>query len=209
MAKGLLLATMEAPATLEAEFNAWYDNEHIPERLRVDGFLNARRFVCIEGWPRFLALYDLTTVEALHGPSYAAVGGANQSPWSQRTQAFVGGLLRAEGVQLYPGEALLGDAGRAARLVMWQFRGVPDGDVGRIVPGLRALYEGRPETAQLRVFRISHDDEVGYVGLVELRLPRGFGDLDLAALGSAARCIDALNVYVPYRRKGGLPGLFK
>jgi hypothetical protein len=209
MAKGLLLAMMEPPAALEVEFNAWYDTEHLPERLTVDGFLNGRRFVCIEGWPRYLALYDLDTVEALHAPSYAAVGGANQSAWSQRTQGFVGGLLRAEGVQLHPGEALLGDHGRAARLVLWHFRGVPEADAAHIVPGLRAIYEGRPETAQLRVFRITHDDEVGYVGVVEQRLPRGFETIDLAALGAAARCIDAINIYVPYRRKGGLPGLFK
>src|SRR5271167_1167165 len=208
MAKGLLLAMMEPPAAFEAEFNDWYDNEHLPERASVDGFLSARRFVCIEGWPRYLALYDLARVEVLHAPSYAAVGGANQSSWSKRTQGFVGGLLRAEGVQLYPGDALTGDQGRAARLALWHFRGVPEPDVARIVPGLRALYEGRPETAQLRVFRIEHDGEVGFVGLVELRLPRAFDDIDLAPLGGAARCIDALNLYVPYRQRGGLPGLF-
>jgi len=209
MAKGLLLAMMEPPAELEVEFNAWYDTEHLPERLAVDGFVNGRRFVCIEGWPRYLALYDLASVEALHRPSYEGVGGANQSAWSQRTQGFVGGLLRAEGVQLHPGEALIGARGRAARLVLWHFRGVSEAAATRIVPGLRAIYENRPETAQLRVFRISHDDEVGYVGLVEQRLPRAFDTIDLAALGAAADCIDAVNVYVPYRRRGGLPGLFK
>jgi hypothetical protein len=206
---GLLLAMMEPPAALEAEFNEWYDTEHLPERAAVDGFLTARRFVCIEGWPRYLALYDLERVEVLHEPSYAAVGGARQSPWSKRTQGFVGGLLRAEGVQLYPGDALTGAQGRAARLVLWHFRGVPESDTARIVPGLRAIYEDRPETAQLRVFRIEHDDEVGFVGLVELRLPRPLAGLDLAPLGGAARCIDALNQYVPYRRGGGLPGLFR
>jgi hypothetical protein len=209
MPKGLLLATMEPPVAHEAEFNAWYDTEHLPERAGVEGFLTARRFVCIEGWPRYLALYDLDSVAALHAPSYAAVGGARQSAWSQRTQGFVGGLLRAEGVQLYPGDALTGDQGRASRLVLWHFRGVPEAAVGAIVPGLRALYEDRPETAQLRVFRIEHDDEVGYVGLVELRLPRGFDGLDVSKLGAAARFIETINVYVPYRRRGGLPGLFK
>jgi hypothetical protein len=209
MTKGLLLAMMEPPVAVEAEFNAWYDNEHLPERAAVEGFLNAKRFVCIEGWPRYLALYDLAQVEVLHAPSYAAVGGARQSAWSQRTQGFVGGLLRAEGVQLYPGDALTGDQGHAARLVLWHFRGVPEAAVDAIVPGLRAIYEERPETAQLRVFRIEHDDEVGYVGLVELRRPRSFDDIDVSVLGAAARCIETINVYVPYRRRGGLPGLFK
>ncbi len=112
-------------------------------------------------------------------------------------------------MQLYPGQALTGDQGHAARLVLWHFRGVPETAVAAIVPGMRALYEDRPETAQLRVFKIEHDDEVGYVALVELRLPRSFDGLDLAPLGAAARCIETINVYVPYRRRGGLPGLFK
>jgi hypothetical protein len=206
MTKGLLLAMMEPPVALEAEFNDWYDTEHLPERAAVDGFLSACRFVCIEGTPRYLALYDLERVEVLHAPSYAAVGGANQSAWSKRTQGFVGGLLRAEGVQLHPGNALTGDQGRAARLALWHFRGVPEPDVARIVPGLRALYEDRPETAQLRVFRIEHDGEIGYVGLVELRLPLPFAGLDLAPLGGAARCIDALNTYVPYAAAAACPG---
>ncbi len=207
MAKGLLLAMMEPPSVHDAEFNDWYDNEHLPERLAVDGFLNARRFVCIEGWPRYLALYDLATVDVLHSPGYFAIARDRYSAWTHRTQAFVQGLLRAEGVQLYPGDALIGAAGLSARLVLWRFRDVPEPAVAHIASGLRAIYEGRPETAQLRVYQLAHDDAVGYVGLVELRMPRGFDALDLSPLRDAARCIETVNVYVPYRRRGKVPGL--
>jgi hypothetical protein len=40
-------------------------------------------------------------------------------------------------------------------------------------------------------------------------VPRGFDGLDLARLGAAARCIETINVYVPYRRRGAIPGLFE
>jgi hypothetical protein len=207
MAKGLLLAMMEPPSVHDAEFNDWYDNEHLPERLAVDGFLNARRFVCVDGWPRYLALYDLASVDVLHSPGYYAIARDRYSPWTHRTQAFVQGLLRAEGTQLDPGDALFGDAGGAARLVLWHFRDVPAAAVAHIGPGLRAIYGGRPETAQLRVFKLSHDDTVGYAGLVELRMPRGFDGIDLSPLREAARAIAAVNVYVPYRPRGRVPGL--
>ena len=31
---------------MEEEFNAWYDSEHLPERLAIPGFRSARRWVC-------------------------------------------------------------------------------------------------------------------------------------------------------------------
>ena len=63
--KGLLLVTMEPPAGLEEEFNDWYDHEHLPQRMRMPGFETGARFVCLEGWPRWLALYDLASLAAL------------------------------------------------------------------------------------------------------------------------------------------------
>ena len=63
--KGLLLVTMEPPASLEDEFNDWYDTEHFPQRRGLPGFESASRWVCIEGWPRWAALYDLESVGVL------------------------------------------------------------------------------------------------------------------------------------------------
>ena len=40
---GLLGGGFDYSAVAEDEFNAWYDTEHIPERLRIEGFINAVR----------------------------------------------------------------------------------------------------------------------------------------------------------------------
>ena len=56
MNKGFLLVLMQPPPTLEEEFNAWYDTEHIAERRAVPGFETALRYVCIDGAPRYLAM---------------------------------------------------------------------------------------------------------------------------------------------------------
>jgi hypothetical protein len=74
---GLLLAMMEPPASMVAEFQDWYDTEHFLERSGTAGFLTAHRLVCIEGWPLYLALYDLTDVDVLHGEDYARIAGEN------------------------------------------------------------------------------------------------------------------------------------
>src|SRR5262245_28325791 len=55
---------------VEDEFNAWYNDEHIPELLRVPGFATGRRFRAIEGQPRYAAMYELSSIAALNEPLF-------------------------------------------------------------------------------------------------------------------------------------------
>jgi hypothetical protein len=48
MAKGILIAAMDFTACREDEFHDWYDLEHVPERLRIPGFLNAERWIDVK-----------------------------------------------------------------------------------------------------------------------------------------------------------------
>lgn len=61
---------MNPPADEDA-CNAWYDEEHMPLRLGVPGFLSGRRYRAAgpEG-PRYLALYDLESVAVLSTDAY-------------------------------------------------------------------------------------------------------------------------------------------
>jgi hypothetical protein len=46
----------------EAEYNRWYDMQHIPDVLKVPGVKSARRFAAdVDGEKRYLALYQVTT----------------------------------------------------------------------------------------------------------------------------------------------------
>ncbi|NWG24050.1 MAG: hypothetical protein HXY30_06465 [Pseudorhodoplanes sp.] len=86
--RGLLLFMTDVNPALEEEFNRWYEKEHLPERMAVPGFLNARRFRCVEGpGPKFLALYDLESAEVLRSEPYLRIMGANKSPWTLRMEA--------------------------------------------------------------------------------------------------------------------------
>jgi hypothetical protein len=67
----LLLVMLDAePGTDEDEFNRWYFEEHVTERLALPGFRSARRFEAVEGSPRYLAIYELDSPEALATPEY-------------------------------------------------------------------------------------------------------------------------------------------
>src|SRR5437868_13850386 len=73
-ARGLLLTMTEPPAAMEEEFNAWYDTEHLHERLAITGFRSARRWVADlkPGEGKYLATYELDTPDVLHTPEYLA-----------------------------------------------------------------------------------------------------------------------------------------
>ena len=70
--KGMLLTSMDIDAAHEKDFNHWYDREHLEERVAIDGFLEARRYVAHAGSPRFLFLYSTRTIEVLDSPPYRA-----------------------------------------------------------------------------------------------------------------------------------------
>ncbi len=203
--KGFLLVTMEPPATLEEEFNDWYDTEHLPERERIPGFESARRFVCVSGWPRYVAFYDLAHPSVVDEAPYRAISGANFTPWSKRILTRVRGLYRAFGAQLYPGDATV-DA--STGLVLLRFPGVAEADGAGIVEGMRRAFDGRRETVQSRLFQADDEGRTDLIALVETRGVPQDVRVDPGVFGRAGRCLDLVNVYAPYFARGALAGVF-
>jgi hypothetical protein len=102
---GLLLTLTEPPAAMEEEFNAWYDDEHMHERLSIPGFLSARRWQrdCAPGVGRYLATYELTSPGVLESPDYLAHVGEHQTPWSKRCLGRASVFRRWACEQIVPG----------------------------------------------------------------------------------------------------------
>ena len=91
--RGLLLVMGEPHPDAEAEFNRWYDEEHLKERIACPGILGARRFRAVEGAPRYLALYELDSLQALKTPQYLRVTN-NDTRWTIRMRSQSGGWIR-------------------------------------------------------------------------------------------------------------------
>lgn len=113
MSKGLLFASFDFSGAHEDEFHDWYDQEHVPERLGVTGFLNAERWIGDEDRKISVATYDLDSPEVLRSAPYRAVGGDNSSVWTKRVTGMCQSIMRYEGEQLVPGDAVAPDGARA------------------------------------------------------------------------------------------------
>ena len=86
MPKGLLLMMTDIDPANEEDFNRWYEEEHLGERMAIPGFINARRFTALEGGPKYLALYDLESPEVLQSPPYRHIVAAGKSAWTKRME---------------------------------------------------------------------------------------------------------------------------
>jgi len=89
-AGGLLVNAMNVAPEHEAEFNEWYDSEHIPALSAVPGALAARRFRSA-GSPRYLAIYHLQSPEVAASAAWQT---AANTPWTERIRHHFRDRLR-------------------------------------------------------------------------------------------------------------------
>jgi len=80
---GLLMVWCDVPADKEAEFNRWYNEEHLAERMSVPGFLSCARYEAVKGGPKHLAVYELESPGTLQTAAYKKVA-ENPTEWTRR-----------------------------------------------------------------------------------------------------------------------------
>jgi hypothetical protein len=99
----------------DEEFNAWYNTEHLPELLTLPGFLDAARYVATKGSPKYLAVYELASVEAVRSPEFSR---RKRTPWENRMAPRVTGknVTRIVGKQIFPSMLENPDRGMAPAL---------------------------------------------------------------------------------------------
>ncbi|MCC6209873.1 MAG: hypothetical protein IT513_02405 [Burkholderiales bacterium] len=86
MTRAVMVMMTDVSDGLEAEYNRWYNEIHLPEVLTVPGVLSGRRFrICGEGI-RYMALYELESAEVVTSPAYLSwrANSASTQTWSQR-----------------------------------------------------------------------------------------------------------------------------
>jgi hypothetical protein len=92
-AGGLLLNAMNVAPEVEDDFNAWYDEEHLPALAGVAGTLAARRYRSGEaqGSHRYVAIYHLTSPAVARSKAWID---AVETPWTARVRPHLRDRLR-------------------------------------------------------------------------------------------------------------------
>jgi hypothetical protein len=91
-ASALLLNAMNAAPEQEADFNRWYDEEHIPALAAVPGVLCARRFrAAATTLQKYVALYHMQSPEVCSTQAWLK---AVETPWTQKIRPHMRDRLR-------------------------------------------------------------------------------------------------------------------
>lgn len=91
-AGGILLNAMNVAPEAEADFNAWYDEEHIPALAAVPGTLLARRYKTSDGGlHRYVAIYHLVSPDVTRTEAWAK---AVNTPWTARVMPHMRDRVR-------------------------------------------------------------------------------------------------------------------
>lgn len=170
MAKyGLLMAAANPPEHAEGEINAWWDAEHIPERLSLPGFLGARRWVASEAPYKYLTLYDLASPDAVRTEEYREVAGDNATEWTKRVLASVPDFSRTVYEQIWPGQARALDDAGALLLVAIDPDPAQEEDLNRWYEEEHlGLLLKVPGWRQARRFRLVEGDAPKYLAIYDL-----------------------------------------
>jgi hypothetical protein len=86
--RAILAFSHDVTAGGEPDWTEWHDREHIPERLSLPGFLRLRRYVALDGGPRFFYFYETQDLSVLQSPAYLERLG-NPTPWTKRCMQYV------------------------------------------------------------------------------------------------------------------------
>ena len=101
---GLLMVWADVPADREPDFNRWYNEEHLAERLAIPGFLAAARYEAVKGGPKHLAVYELESAAVMQSEAYTRVQ-KNPTPWTRRCSPEVIGTTYIRNIytMIHPG----------------------------------------------------------------------------------------------------------
>lgn len=162
--KGLLITFTQVADKDEADFNEWYNREHLDERIDLPGFRRACRYVAVDAAIKYMSTYECLRPDDIGSPAYLKVL-ANQTDWSKRVMGGFTKWHRLMGIVV--ADATHG-IGAAATLV--RFRPEPkDGDA------LAKWFNGGVLDAVNRSAGIVGSFAVAGDSAAEARLARGLG----------------------------------
>ena len=106
----ILVVMMDVELGHEAEFDRWYNEEHLPERMEIPGYVSARRFKLEEGngMLKYLCIWELDDSSPLESEEYRAQR-LRPSELRDRVNTYITQRSRGVYKQIYPLEGAYED----------------------------------------------------------------------------------------------------
>lgn len=138
----------DVDADVEAQYERWHTNEHVPERVGIPGFIAGRRYRSDAAeQPRYFTLYEVADAAVFDSAAYRDVID-RPTPWSAEMRPRLRNVVRATCATI----ASMGERTQAsAALACARFSCAPDTQ-----PDTEALLAACAGFAGVRSMRIGH-----------------------------------------------------
>ena len=73
--KYISVVTADVEKAVEDEFNRWYNEQHVGEVLACPGWLRGARYRALDGEPRYMAVYEMQSPDAMWTLELQAIKG--------------------------------------------------------------------------------------------------------------------------------------
>ena len=100
----VMVVMMDVDPADEEEFHRWYNQQHIPERLEIPGYVSARRFKLESGdngMLKYMCLWEMEDSDALRHEMYQAQN-ADPTALYERVTKTVTARSRGIYTQIFP-----------------------------------------------------------------------------------------------------------
>ena len=100
----VMVVMMDVDPEDEEEFHKWYNEQHIPERLEIPGYVSARRFKLENGEGgvlKYMCLWEMEDAAALQNEMYKAQN-ADPTALYERVTKTVKARARGLYTQIFP-----------------------------------------------------------------------------------------------------------
>ncbi|MDB5809711.1 MAG: hypothetical protein JWN94_1833 [Betaproteobacteria bacterium] len=96
LGQGVMINWSDVSPEHRAAYYEWHSREHMPGRVRIEGFLRGRRYLKADAGRDFLVLYEVADVNVLTGANYLVKANA-PSELTRRTTPVVKNSVRGLG----------------------------------------------------------------------------------------------------------------
>lgn len=190
---GILAVWTDAAREGEADFNEWYNRQHLIERVSVPGFRTGARYKALAGSPRYFAFYETRAPAVLRSKAYRARLD-RPTAWTRRSmKAFRNSIRSACRVagRIEPVETMGGRAGVCATLRFAPRPGSEASLEGWIVRTLLARLQKSPGLTGAQLWITDAARSANDSREAGLRAPDALADWVLFAEGQDAGALHA------------------
>lgn len=99
LSRHLLVVMVNVDPEVEEEFNEWYNTEHIPALMKVQGAISGERYVSEDGPLKYMAIYEVENPNVVESAAWKKAG---DTEWTRKMRPHLKDVTRIVYEKTYP-----------------------------------------------------------------------------------------------------------